>query len=91
MLAVRGEHSATTLQDGRILLAGGDVGTTTSSTAEIYDPSTGSFTSAGRLNHARSGHLAFLLPDNNQVLIVGGVVRDRTAAVAEALRRRVIE
>src|SRR5438445_606207 len=78
----RSGHSATTLLDCRVLVAGGnnivtnpDGSTTTVdlASAEIFDPAAGTFTtSASALATARTGHLAFLLPHNNNVLIVGG-------------------
>src|SRR5467141_1538650 len=78
----RSGHSATTLLDGRVLVVGGnnivtnpDGSTTTVdlASAEIFDPAAGTFTtSASALATARAGHLAFLLPHNNNVLIVGG-------------------
>ncbi|MGH7485763.1 MAG: Ig-like domain-containing protein, partial [bacterium] len=41
--------------------------------AEVFDPTTGAFSvSAANLATARSGHRAFLLPNNNSILIVGG-------------------
>lgn len=64
----------TTLQDGRVLLAGGVPtigGPFTTDTAELYDPSTGTWTLTGKLNTSRAGHIATLLP-NGKVLIAGG-------------------
>jgi hypothetical protein len=69
------EQAATApLPDGRVLLAGGDNHTDSDiDTAEIYDPQTGSFSSAGlgTLTTPRSAAGAALLPDG-RVLIVGG-------------------
>ena len=63
-------HTATLLNDGRVLVAGGYAdGVSTS--AEIYDPKSGSFTETGSLQTARCKHTAGLLPDG-RVLIAGG-------------------
>ena len=73
MNSSRSNHSATLLQDGRVLLAGGatDNSYKPTQTAELYDPATGTFTSAGNMATPRSGHSAAMLP-NGRVLIVGG-------------------
>jgi hypothetical protein len=72
MQVARSRHSATLLQDGRVLVAGGDTGAgVATNSAEIYDPSSDSWTSAGPLITARLGHRAILL-DDGTVAIVGG-------------------
>ena len=66
-------HTATRLDDGRVLIVGGFAdGGTMRSTAELWDPATASFTPAGSLGTGRYGHTATLLPDG-RVLIAGGV------------------
>ncbi|HEV8701075.1 MAG TPA: hypothetical protein VGV60_07370, partial [Candidatus Polarisedimenticolia bacterium] len=80
----RAATSATTLLDGRVLVAGGSDGTSDLASAEVYDPAADSFAAtAGGLATARQGHLAFLLPFNNQVLIAGGTSDGAPTASAE--------
>ena len=67
-------HTATLLQDGRVLVAGGKDQISTGGTAEIYDPKTGKWTQAGSLNHKRYLHTATLLQDG-RVLVVGGELK----------------
>ncbi len=64
-------HTATLLQNGKVLIAGGRSGNNTLSSAELYDPATGNFTFTGSLQTARCDHTATLLP-NGTVLIAGG-------------------
>jgi hypothetical protein len=74
MTQKRQGHTATLLNDGRVLIVGGVCNQTVSpcvDTAEIYDPETGTFTKAGSLTGNRRNHSATLLPDG-RVLIVGG-------------------
>jgi hypothetical protein len=65
----RGGNTETLLQNGKVLVAGGDDQGGT--TAEMYDPSAGTFTLTGSLNVAHATQSATLLM-NGQVLIVGG-------------------
>src|SRR6266700_3712939 len=68
----RSKHTATVLQDGRVLVAGGiGRGGTPVASAEIYDPAANTWTVTGSLLTARSGHTASLL-QNGAVLIAGG-------------------
>ena len=75
MTTARASYSATLLQNGSVLVAGGSNGSPSVenflSTAELYNPATGTFTATGSLAHARSGHTATLL-QNGMVLIAGG-------------------
>ncbi|MEW6129429.1 MAG: kelch repeat-containing protein [Acidobacteriota bacterium] len=72
MIDARFNHSATLLNDGRVLIAGGrEKQGTILSSAEIYDPATGEFTATGAMKTPRVGQTATLLPDG-KVLIAGG-------------------
>jgi MBG domain (YGX type)/Bacterial Ig-like domain (group 3)/Galactose oxidase, central domain len=68
MTAARTQHTATLLNNGSVLIAGGETG----GTAEIFDPTTQSFTpTLWNLQVARSGHTATLFTDDS-VLLAGG-------------------
>ncbi len=71
MVNPRPVHTVTLLPDGRVLAAGGEVGSTRLSSAEIYDADTDSWTATDAMHVGRSGHRAVLLADG-RVLIAGG-------------------
>jgi hypothetical protein len=75
MLEGRINHSATLLPGGNVLVAGGtnsviDGGVILTS-AELYDPATGSWTTTEGMPVARGGYTATLLGDGT-VLVAGG-------------------
>jgi hypothetical protein len=61
--------TATLLSDGRVLIAGG--GYPALDSAELYDPSAGTFSPTGSMTTTHWGHTATLL-SNGKVLIAGG-------------------
>ena len=79
-------HTATLLNDGRVLLVGG-IGATTaaSSSAELFDPATETFSLTGSLATRRYLHTATLLPSGD-VLIVGGSSNPGVLTSAEIYR-----
>jgi hypothetical protein len=80
MVVARSGHTATLLPDGKVLVAGGfdvtkapGVGGSPQivATAELYDPSTGTWSATGSMIETRQGHTATRLT-NGTVLVVGG-------------------
>lgn len=65
-------QSATLLNNGLVLIAGGDIGI---SSAELYNPTSGVFTLTGSMSVGRKAHSATLL-NNGMVLIAGGAFED---------------
>jgi N-acetylneuraminic acid mutarotase len=78
--APRRYHTATLLDDGRVLIVGGDTPTglpppddwEPTASCGILDPSTGTWTEVGSLNTARKNHVAIKLHDG-RVMVIGGI------------------
>jgi hypothetical protein len=74
MAVARQYHTATLLSNGKVLVAGGyGIGTITGrlASAELYDPTTNSWSSVGSMAATRVYHTATLLGDG-KVLVAGG-------------------
>lgn len=71
MITPRVWHTATLLNNGQVLIAGGEGIFSAEFSAELYDPQTGAFFATGRMTTGRGLHTATLLPDG-KVLIAGG-------------------
>ena len=77
MTAARSAHTATLLQSGNVLIAGGIDASGALESAELYDPTNQIFAATSNMTVARSGHTATLLadatlPNSGRVLLAGG-------------------
>ena len=85
MGSTRQRHTATVLSDGTVLFAGGsefDANVDILGSAEIFDPSSSTFTGTGGLLTPRIMHTGTLLKDGT-VLVTGGLNEAGTLATAE--------
>jgi hypothetical protein len=72
--------SAVTLNDGTVLVAGGDTGYgQLTSDAEIFHPDTGRFSAAGSMHADRANAASILLPDGRVLVVGGGLGDDATS------------
>jgi photosystem II stability/assembly factor-like uncharacterized protein len=69
--AGRDNHTATRLQNGKVLVAGGNSSNGPLKSAELYDPAIGAWSNTGSLNTDRAFSTATLL-SNGKVLVAGG-------------------
>lgn len=78
--SVRRAHTATLLPNGKVLVAGGQTlvggNEVSAASAELFDPSTGTWQATGSLTNAHAFHTATLLT-NGKVLVVGGIHLNR--------------
>jgi len=68
----RWAHTATLLNSGKVLITGGIGAGGTVASAELYDPSTATFSAAGTMTTPRASHTATLLRDGTVLLAGGG-------------------
>ena len=73
-------HTATLLPNGQVLVTGGNFEGPGS--AELYDPTTGTWTRTNSIHPSRSFHTATLLPNGN-VLVPGGSSRYGILSLAQ--------
>ena len=85
MTVGRSGHTATLLNNGKVLLVGGWTGHYDAHrTADLYDPKTDRFTPTGNMVLERAGSTATLLADG-RVLVAGGVDRSENALASAEL------
>src|SRR5437773_1230762 len=85
------EYAVVRLPDGRVLVPGGHTAFQTPvSSADLYDPRTGTWTSAGSMSVVRAGHSSIVLRGNRGVLVMGGLGADdqTTTASVDIFRTR---
>jgi hypothetical protein len=71
MTTIRWAHTATLLDDGKVLVAGGlDGSNNYLASAELYDPISGTWKATGSMTAGRAAHTATLLA-TGQVLVTG--------------------
>jgi hypothetical protein len=79
MRHARAEHTATLLEDGKVLVTGGHT-----DTAELYDPGKGSFRETAALHVPRSSHAAVRLLDGRVLLTGGGAFIKRSDVILDS-------
>lgn len=79
---IRDTHSATTLLDGRVLVAGGGTGSVLAAQSEVFSPNGEHWTEVAALSQGRVQHTATLLTDGT-VLAAGGATYNTILASAE--------
>jgi hypothetical protein len=83
MRAVLYEATTTLLRDGRVLLVGGTDTNPPTTSAEVYDPSTGTWSAAGSTTVPRRAFTATPLADG-RVLVSGGIAPATDTSLASA-------
>jgi hypothetical protein len=91
MTTPRDGHAAILLPDGRVLITGGEqscqncgnAGTQVLSSAELFDPSTGTFAKTGAMATRRAGQTAILLRNGLALVLGGGNMGDPDDSAAE--------
>ena len=85
------EYAVVRLPDGRVLVPGGHTAFQTPvSSADLYNPRTGTWSAAGSMSVVRAGHSSIVLRGNRGVLVMGGLGPDdqTTTASVDIFRTR---
>jgi hypothetical protein len=85
MTVSRVAHAAVLLRDGKVLLAGGFIGSGTTYSAEIYDPTSKAFTPLPAHMHSPRGQFTATMLRDGSVLLVGGDAADLEAVSSAEL------
>jgi hypothetical protein len=72
MVSAHGNTALATLQDGRLLAVSGNDGVRLTTTAELYDPTTGQWTQTGSTNKGWDAFRPPILLQNGKVLVAAG-------------------
>lgn len=92
LMGARRGATATRLDDGRVLVAGGELvqgGTRRSlDSAELFDPEVGEWVPAGTMSCPRSEHAAVLLPDGDVLVVAGDAAFPGQAPAAQSCADR---
>ncbi len=85
MATARHSHSATLLQNGQVLVAGGCCDSTGNDIAgaELYNPANGTWAATGSMAGPREDHIAVLLNDGRVLVAGGGNTSTSATAAAE--------
>ncbi len=82
MTTLQADHTAMLMNNGKVLVAGGQNPSGTISTTEVYDVASGTWSATAPMASKRSLYGATLLP-NGKVLVTGGFVNGGVAAASE--------
>src|SRR5437867_5741309 len=80
----RSDHAATALQDGRVLVTGGNADTKLLASTEIYNPRSDKWTEAAPMPRARTQHSAVTLL-HGHIFVTGRIYGDRAPTISTSI------